>query len=177
MKIPVEIFTPSQRLVGSVETRYHRVADLLNDPSESFVLLQEVELWQLTGALDHPQALAMVKLQKRAISFVLPQEEEENDPARKQQRFYAFTPKDAYPVLVCLDAFEVRGNVHFPRQGTPVQARDILDLAKTEFVPLTGAILVFLPKPTIAFSADVVIVNRAQVAVVGMLPPPSATQP
>lgn len=127
-------------------------------------------MWQLTGSLDHPQALPVVKLQKRAISFALPQEEEDNDPTRKQQRFYAFTPKDSYPVLVCLDAFEIRGNVHFPRQGTPVQARDILDLARTEFVPLTGATLIFLPKPTIAFGADVVIVNRAQVALAGLLP-------
>ena len=172
MKIPVEIFTQSQRLLGSVETRYHRLADLLNDPSDSAVVLQDVELLQLTGSLDHPQALPLVKLQKRAISFALPQEGEGDDVARLQQRFYAYTPKDAYPVLVCLENFEVRGNVHIPRQGTVVQPRDILDLTRAEFVVLTGATLIFLPKPAIAFQADVVVVNRAAVGVAGMLPPP-----
>lgn len=170
MPIPVEIFTHNQRLIGSVETRYHRLADLLNDPTDSFILLQNVELLQLTGSLQQPQALPLVKLQKRAISFALPQEGESDDATRLQQRLYAYTPKDAYPVLVCLDTFEVRGNVHISRQGTPVQSRDIVDLAKAEFVPLTGATLVFLPKPAIAFQADVAIVNRAQVAVVGILP-------
>jgi hypothetical protein len=62
-----------------------------------------------------------------------------------------------------------------PRQGTAVQPRDILDLTRSDFVPLTGATLVFLPKPAITFQAGVVIVNRAQVAVVGLLPRPVAT--
>jgi hypothetical protein len=175
MKIPVEIFTPGQRLVGAVETRYHRLADVLNDPTDSFVLVQDVELLQLTGALERPQQLPLVRLQKHAISFALPQEGESDDAARLQQRLYSYTPKEAYPVLVCLDAFEVRGNVHMPRQGTAVQPRDILDLTRSDFVPLTGATLVFLPKPAITFQAGVVIVNRAQVAVVGLLPRPVAT--
>ncbi len=172
MKLPVEIFTPSQRLVGVVETRHHRLVDLLNDPADSSILLEDVEMLQLTGSLQDPQALPLVKLQKRAISFALPQEGEGDDAARRQHRFYAYTPKDAVPVLVCLEAFEVRGNVHIPRQGTtPIQPRDVLDLAKSEFVPLTTATLIFLPKPSITFEADVAVVNRAQVILVGMLPP------
>ena len=43
---------------------------------------------------------------------------------------------------------------------------------------LTGATLIFLPKPAIAFQADVVVVNRAAVGMAGMLPPtPTAARP
>src|SRR5437762_8126018 len=149
--IPVEIFTPSQRLRGTLNTKHHRVVDALNAAVETAVVLNEVEMTQLTGSLQYVQHLAVVKLSKRAISFAVPQEGESEDPLRRQQRLFAFQPKEAYPVLLCLENFEVRGNVHMPRAGSAVQARDILELAATDFVPITEATIVFLLKPTLAF--------------------------
>ena len=50
--IPVEIFTASQRLRGALDTRHHRVVDALNGLTESYVLLHNVEVTQLTGSLN-----------------------------------------------------------------------------------------------------------------------------
>ena len=168
--IPVEIFTTSQRFQGGLETRHYRVVDALNATTESFVILRDVEMIQLTGSLQHPQPLDVVKLSKRAINFAIPQEDETDDAARRQQRFYAYTPKDAHPILLCLDNFEVRGNIHVPRSSTPTQFRDMLELPGGEFVPVTAATLVFLLKPSIAFQAGVVIVHKPQITAAGLLP-------
>jgi hypothetical protein len=168
--IPVEIFTSSQRFRGTLETRHLRVVDALNATTESFVILHDAEMTQLTGSLQHTQPLSIVKLSKHAITFAVPQEDETDDAVRRQQRLFAYTPKDAHPLLVCLPNFEVRGNIHIPRTTSAPQVRDVLDLKGGDFVPMTGATLVFLVKPSIAFQAGVVIVNKHQIQVAGLLP-------
>jgi hypothetical protein len=169
--IPVEIFTLSQRLRGSLETKQHRVVDALNATTESAVLLRDVEMTQLTGPLAYVEPLSTVKLSKRALSFAIPQDEESDDPARRQQRFFAYTPKDARPILICLENYEIRGNIHVPRTGTATQYRDQLELPGGDFFPVTAATIVFLLKPSLVFQAGVVIVNKAQLTVTGLVPP------
>src|SRR5690349_3968464 len=157
--IPVEIFTNSQRFLGTLETKHVRVVDALNATAESYVILHDARMTQLTGALEYAEALRVVKLSKQAIAFAVPHEDDSDDPARRQQRFFAYTPKEAHPVLICLENFEVRGNIHVPRSASPA-ARDALELPGGEFVPVTAATLVFLLKPTLAFQAGVVVIHK-----------------
>ena len=172
-RIPIEIFTPGQRLSGLLETRFHRVADALNDKGETFVIVHRVELTQLFGSLTQVQRLPMMKLNKRAICFAVPHEDDGDDPLRRQKRLYAYTPKDARPVYVGLDSYEIRGDIHVARTGTAPLALDIFDLSG-DFVPVTTASVIFLLNPRIAFQTPVVIVNKAQVALSGMPTPVSA---
>ena len=168
--IPVEIFTNSQRFLGTLETKHVRVVDALNATAESYVILRDAQMTQLTGALQYAEALSAVKLNKQAIAFAVPHEDDSDDPARRQQRFFAYTPKDAHPILLCLENFEVRGNIHVPRSSAPPSARDVLELPGGEFVPVTAATLVFLLKPTLAFQAGVVVIHKPRVTAVGLLP-------
>ena len=174
MLVPTEVFTQGQRLLGMVDTHDVRVVDTLNAATESYVILQSAQMIQLMGSLQQATPLGLVRMAKNVISFIVPHEKDEMTPEQAHRRLYAYRPTLSKPVLLCLPNYELRGNIHLTRTGI-LSPESLTELPGRDFMPLTGASVVYLPRPNVAFKAGVILVNKALIQVNASLNPDSGT--
>jgi len=156
----VEFFTQQYRIVGSLRLGGQRLTDVLNDELSSSVLLRDVEVSRLLTpgevAASHPSAL----LEKSRVLFAI-----SGIPSADaaERRFYKHVDTVEWEVFLTLASFELRGKLHV--RGTS-DVKTMLLRWTGQFIPLTGARAVFTMYPKVAFSGDVIIVNRTHIEVI-----------
>jgi hypothetical protein len=127
--VPLTLYTELFVVRGAIQTRQHRVTDILNGADKSFLVLEEVSLEEF-GSKELPTHAEFAQVNLGSILFAVSLEAVE--PIRELR-----TPKISERALVSIPPFRVIGNVHLlPERNF----RDSLAELKAPFVPVTDAV-------------------------------------
>ncbi len=157
--LQAELFTNSAHMVGrlNMPPGHGRLVDLLNFRSEPFVVLYDVEAKRLDTGSDKVFAWPMAQIRREAILLAIPHEQRSS--AGEGQRPMEYVAKDPHRFSFLLANFAVVGDLHLARG---VDISTVRPLSGSDFVPLTNAEATYLPDPTLAWRADVIVVNAAK---------------
>jgi len=127
--VPMTLYTELFVVRGAIQTRQHRVTDILNSADKPFLVLEDVSLEEFgSNALPARAEFAQVNL--GAILFAVSLQAVE--PIRELR-----TPKISERALVSIPPFRVIGNVHLMPERS---LRDSLTELHAPFVPVTDAV-------------------------------------
>jgi hypothetical protein len=147
-----DFFTSTHRISGQVQTGTKPLSDLLNDRSQSFLLVYNVYLSRLSAPGEIGAYAPVAYLAKENLSFVIVPSREVRLPEPSR-----FTSQE-YGALATLPGFEVNGT--FP--GPPrFDLRAFSPASLEPFVALLEASVHITGLPDVTFNGEAVLVNRA----------------
>jgi hypothetical protein len=123
------LYTEQFVVRGAIQTRQHRVTDILNEATQPFLVLEGVSLEEL-GSTDLPTRAEFAQVTLASILFAVSLQAV--DPIRELR-----TLKIPLRALVSIPPFQVIGNVHLLPERS---LRDPLAELQAQFVPVTDAV-------------------------------------
>jgi len=149
-----DFFTSTHRISGQVETGNKLLSDILNDRSQSYLLVFNVYV----SRLDDPGTIGAhaptAYLSKENVTFVIVPSREVHRP--DQSRFSS----QQYKALVTLPGVEVRGDFSGPHR---FDLRTFSPAALDAFIVLRDASAQIVDLPDVTFGGEAILVNRARV--------------
>jgi hypothetical protein len=127
--VPMTLYTELFVVRGAIQTRQHRVTDILNNADRPFLVLEEVSLEEF-GSNDLPTRAEFAQVNLGSILFAVSLQAVE--PIRGLR-----TPKVSERAFVSIPPFRVIGTVHLLPERS---LRDSLAELKAPFVPVTDAV-------------------------------------
>jgi len=127
--VPMTLYTEQFVVRGAIQTRQHRVTDILNDADQPFLVLEEVSLEEF-GSKELPTHAEFAQVNLASILFAVSLQAVE--PMRELR-----TPKVTERALVSIPPFRVIGHVHLLAERS---LRDSLVELQAQFVPVTDAV-------------------------------------
>jgi hypothetical protein len=146
-----EFFTTTHRLTGEVQTGPNPLSDLLNDKSQSYLLVFNVYLSRLSDPGEIGAYAPVAYLSKENISFVIVPQREARSP--EQSRYNL----QRYGALATLPGFEITGMFAGPPR---FDLRTFSPATLETFVVLNEASAQAVSWPETTFSGEVILVNR-----------------
>ena len=127
-QLPLTLYTEQLIVRGTVQTRQHRVTDILNVTDQPYLVLEDVALEEY-GSADPPIRAEFAQVNLASVLFAVSLTTVE--PVRELR-----TPKIAERALVSIPPFRVVGQVHLlPERNL----RDGLSELHGAFIPVTDA--------------------------------------
>ncbi len=145
------LYTEQFVVRGTIQTRQHRVTDILNDADQRFLVLEDVSMEEL-GSRELPTRADYAQVNLASILFAVSLQAIE--PTRELR-----TPKITERALVSIPPFRVIGNVHLLLERS---LRDSLAELQAQFVPVTDAVFWSERLGEARRSAAMVAVNQAR---------------
>jgi hypothetical protein len=157
-----ELITERFCLLGRLDlpSGQARLVDLLNFRGEPIIVLHDVEAKRLEPVSDKVLNWPAVQVRREAIVLAIPHER--RPPGSEPERPLEYVAKVPHRVSFLLPGFAVVGTFHLAREADINVASPIRG---SDFVPLTDAQAVYLPDPTLVWTASVIIVNVAKAEV------------
>jgi hypothetical protein len=149
--IPLTLYTEQFVVRGTIQTRQHRVTDILNHADQRFLVLEEVSMEEL-GSKELPTRADFAQVNLASILFAVSLQAVE--PIRELR-----TPKVSERALVSIPPFRVIGNVHLLAERS---LRDSLAELQAQFIPVTDAVFWSERLGEARQSAALVAVNQAR---------------
>ena len=126
--LPLTLYTEQYIIRGQVQTRQHRVSDILNNAENPFLVMEDVTLEE-HGSVEPPMRAEFAQVNLGSVLFAVTLSTIE--PMRELR-----TPKVAERALVSIPPFRVVGNIHLlPERNL----RDALAEFHGRFLPVTDA--------------------------------------
>jgi hypothetical protein len=149
-----DFFTSTHRISGQVETGSTLFSDVLNDRTQSYLLVFNVYVSRLDDPGEIGAYASVAYLAKDNVSFVIV-------PSRvvRSSDHGRYTMQE-YGALVTLPGFEIRGNFAGPPR---FDLRTFSPATLDPFVALKEASAQIVSLPEVTFSGEVLLVNRVQV--------------
>jgi hypothetical protein len=151
--IPIDFFTTTHRISGGVQTGPTPLPDLLNDQTQSYIMLSNVYVSPLDSAAEIGAHASVAYLSKENISFVIASARE----IRKTDRT-RFTIHE-YEALATLPGCEVRGKFIGPHR---LDLRTFSPAALDPFLVLTEASACLTTASEVVFRGEAILVNRSR---------------
>jgi hypothetical protein len=151
--VQVDFFTTTHRISGEVQTGTKPLCDLLNDKTQSYLLLSNVYVSRLDSAAEIGAHATVAYLSKENLSFVIVTTRETRRP--DQTRFTVHE----YEALVTLPGCEVRGKFVGPHR---LDLRSFSPATVDPFLLLTEATAELDDVPGVVFGGEAILVNRAR---------------
>jgi hypothetical protein len=126
--IPLTLYTEQFIVRGTVQTREHRVTDILNAAEQAFLVLEDVSLEEF-GSSDLPLRAEFAQVNLASVLFAVALTTVE--PVSELR-----TPKISERALVSIPPFRVIGHVHLMAERN---LRDGLSELRGRFLPVTDA--------------------------------------
>ncbi len=162
--IPVDILTVSYRVVGKMMVSNTGIVGLLNNPNTSFMEIHDARLARIhmpTKLADH---FEIVRLTKTHLLIVSLNRREDLGPQSLARGGYATTKQ--YEALVTMQNYEAEGAIEW--QGR-FDFRVLMAEGTRDFVPLYNAKVTGVLIPTLKIQSAVMLFNRTQVDLLGLL--------
>jgi len=147
----VTFYTSTHRIVAQVQTGSRLLSDLMNDRSQSFLLVFNVRLSHLEKEAQLEAIASAAYLSKENVCFAVPPPREVRKPERGR---YASYERE---VLVTLPGFELGGRFLGPQRA------DLWTYSPATLDPffvLTAATVRIAAAPGFTLKADAILVNR-----------------
>jgi hypothetical protein len=148
-----DFFTTTHRISGQLETGTTPLGDLLNNRSQSYLLVFNVYVSRLNDPGEIGAYAPVAYLAKENVSFVIVSSREVRPP---DQGRYA---RQEYGALATLPGFEIRGSFMGPPR---FDLRTFSPATLDPFVVLTDASAQIVSLPEITFGGEALLVNRVQ---------------
>lgn len=148
-----DFLTSSHRISGQIQTGVKPLSDILNDHSQSYVMVYNVYVSRLDQAGELGVHAPVAYLSKENLSLVVVLAREARAPDRT--RFAAIE----YDALVTLAGFEVRGKFIGPHR---IDLRTFSPATLETFLLLAEATADVIGVPDLSFRGEVILVNRAR---------------
>jgi len=149
-----DFFTTTHRIEAQVQTGTRLLSDLMNDQSQSFLLVFNVRLSRLEEEARLEAIASAAYLSKENLGFVIAPSREVRKPERGR---YAAYERE---VLVTLPGFELEGRFLGPQRS------DLWTFSPTTLDPffvLTAATARIAAVPDVTLGGDTILVNRDRV--------------
>lgn len=127
-QLPLTLYTEQLIVRGVIQTRQHRVTDVLNITTEPFLVLEDVSIEEY-GSAEPPLRAEFAQVNLASILFAVSLTTVE--PVRELR-----TPKIIERALVSIPPFRVVGQVHLLPERS---LRDSLTELQGAFIPVTDA--------------------------------------
>ncbi|HSJ58821.1 MAG TPA: hypothetical protein VLC95_16670 [Anaerolineae bacterium] len=147
-----EFMTATHRLSGQISTGVKLLCDVLNDRSQSYLLVYNVYVSRLDDAGTIMTHAPAAYISKENLTLVVCAGREARSAERG--RFSAHE----YQALVTIDGFEVEGKFVGPHR---LDLRAFSPANLDSFVVLTDAIARPMAIPDLSFAGEVILINRA----------------
>ncbi|MGD2206988.1 MAG: hypothetical protein PVH17_09435 [Anaerolineae bacterium] len=148
----VDFFTTTHRISGAIQTGPRRLSDVLNDRSQSYLLVSSVYVSRLDKPGEIGAHAPVAYLSKENLCFVIVPSQEarfiESGRFRVQKS----------EALVTLPGFEVRGTFVGPRRA---DVRSFSPAALDAFLVLTEATAQNIAAPKVVYQGKAILVNQA----------------
>jgi hypothetical protein len=160
--VRVEFYTRHYHVSGDVEVNRWRLADVLNDHANPFVIIQNAVREPLPGIIGESgselaRAATVLQVGKSTIMFAIPHDAPEMEAARQQYLSALYSERTPAEATVIAPPFEIRGTVHLRRAA---QAKQALEELPTEFIPMSHIDVAYLTEQRMRVTADLAVVNR-----------------
>jgi hypothetical protein len=161
-KSRVEFLTDGFQMVGSLELHRAgaRLVDFLNFGGEAVLLLHDAEVRALERETDGSAHLPIAQVRREAIILAIPSEDHLS--AAGAQRPMEYVDKEPHRVSFVFPTFAATGDLHLAKQ---VDINAASPIRGSDFVPLTNAEAIYLPRPTLVWRAPIILVNVAKAEV------------
>jgi hypothetical protein len=170
--VPVDILTLSYRIVGKMMVSNTGLIGLLNNPNTSFMEIHDARLARIhmpTKLADH---FEVVRLTKRHLLLVSLNRREDIGPQSLARGGYSTTKQ--YEVLVTMQNYELEGYLEW--QGR-FDFRVMMAEGTRDFIPLYNAKAKGVLIPALKIQSSVMLFNRNQVDLLGLLKQRKEKQP
>jgi hypothetical protein len=156
--LAADFFTQSYRISGHVDVGRRAIADILNDPTTSFIQLEDAYISPIDRPGDIIATYAASGLAKDNLTLVLV-------PTRDDALFSKATYGSYYgtylhKVFVTVPSFEVVG---YLRLSTRVDLRRLLSLETEAFISVLDSRVRASIRPDITFTGGGVLVNKRHI--------------
>jgi hypothetical protein len=149
----VDFFTTTHRISAGLQPGSKPLSDLLNDRSQSYMLVSNVYVSRLDkpGEIRAHAPVAYLAKDHLLLAIVPLREARVVETGRYTAQEYA--------ALVTLPGFEVKGRFFGPRR---LDLRSFSPVTLEPFVALTEATAQSVGVPGVEYNGDVILVNRAR---------------
>ncbi|MGD9404789.1 MAG: hypothetical protein PVH95_06520 [Anaerolineae bacterium] len=150
----IEFFTTTHRIVAQVQTASRPFCDLINDRSQSYLLVFNVRLSHLEKDARLEAIASAAYISKENLDFAIAPSREVRKPERGRYTSYE------REVLVTLPRFELEGRFLGPQRA------DLWTYSPATLDPffvLTAATARIAAAPDVTMSGDAILVNRDRI--------------
>lgn len=151
--VKARFFTTAHQIVGEVETGLKPLSDLLNDKSQSFLIMFDAEVSQFHKPDEVQARVPIAYLAKENLSFVLVPLRETRAPDRSRYTVHQ------YQAVAIVPRFEIHGKFVGPHR---LDLRTFSPAAFDSFLVLTEARAQNAEIPEIVLHSEAILVNRAR---------------
>lgn len=148
-----DFITATHRISGQVQTGNRPLSDLLNDRSQSYLLVFNLYVSRLDRPGEIGAYAPVAYLSKEKICFVIVPAREVRLPETGR-----FTSQK-YEVLAILPGFEIRGSFAGPPR---FDLRAFSPAILESFIAVMDATVQIIGLPDVTFHGEAILVNRAQ---------------
>lgn len=157
--LKMELFVNYHRIMGEIMTAELRTNGVLNSPDPQ-LLLERVTTSHLLKPRDEALASGFARVAKDSITLAIPNDEHETERLARAARIYSRGELLQQRVMLVMGQFEVSGNLHLD----PDTEISRVFLQRSEFfIGVTDVAIVFLPNPSVRFTANSALINRSRV--------------
>jgi len=149
--VPLTLYTELFIVRGTIQTRQHRVTDILNEAGHPFLVLEDVSMDEF-GSTGVPTRAEFAQVSLWSVLFAVSLQAV--DPVRELRMV-----KTSERALVSIPPFQVIGNVHLLPERS---FRDSLEELEGTFIPVTDAVFWSDRLRTGRETAAMVAVNQAR---------------
>jgi hypothetical protein len=170
MPVEVELYTSDHVVQGQLETAGDRLSDILNNKTESTLILREARTTRLLGVgREPPSQLPLATVGKDSILFAIPVGQ--RDLTHKS--IYRRAVRQAYEIVIFLPNFELRGMIHLTER---LDVRRVFLARSEDYIALTHATATYVLYPTVSITGTIIF-NKNLVSFFGQTSGVTVTSP
>ena len=160
-RMPVEVFTATWRVTGTISTHHIHIRDELNDTRRSVLIFREIQVAELND-MRAPRVMGHESwIDKSTILFAVPQRVKGVTSTLTQRTIQSRLGKNEHRLLLALSDWRIVGHFYFVGR---FHVEDALRRDSAAFGSLSNVQITFLPDPSISFVADELAFNVRQVS-------------
>lgn len=154
----VDFFTHSYRISGHLDVRKRSLAEMLNDQTTNFILLEDAYISPIDRPGEIIASYPASSLAKANLTMALVTRQEDALP--RKQAYGSYLGVYLYNVFLTVPTFEVSG---YLRLSARVDLRRILAMDTEDFLLILDGRVRGSIRPDIVFNAGGVLVNKRHI--------------
>ena len=158
--VTADFFTHSYRVSGAIDVRRLPLADQLNDPTTSYLMLEDAYVSPIDRPGDITASYAIAALRKGNITMAVLTSKE--DGLAKKHSYGSYFGTSLRSVFITVPQFEVRG---FLQIVGKFDLHSLLATGTDRFMPLVDGTTFASLKPEVQFDGGMILVNKDAVGV------------
>ena len=155
-----DFFTYRHRLSGRIDVRFNKLAAQLNDPTSSFLELEDAYVSNAERPAEIVASYSSSILRKQHIMAVVLGNQE--DGLLREQTYGSYFGTYLRKLFITVPSFEITGYI---RLSGKMDLRTVLTTGTDAFIPVLDGEMRSSIRPEIFFTGGAILVNKEQIGV------------